>query len=246
MLVRSRPVVLRLAGLFALDSFAGGFTVQAFVAYWLSHRFDATIAQIGVVFAAVGILQTTSFLIAGRLAERFGVLPTMVFTHLPSNLLLAALAFAPTLAVAVVLLLARTLLSQMDVPTRQTYVMAVVDPEERTAAAATTNTARYIVRPVGPILAGAAAASIGVGIPFVVAGGLKSFYDLMLWRWFRHVPVRDEDGERSSACEPFMSRPPCGIATSGGSPKAARPARPTGSSPSSSSNRAHGKATPSS
>jgi predicted MFS family arabinose efflux permease len=133
-----------------------------------------------------------SFLAAGRLAERFGLLPTMVFTHLPSNLLLAALAFAPTLPVAVALLLARTLLSQMDVPTRQTYVMALVGPDERTAAAATTNTARYLVRPLGPVLAGAAA-SIGLGVPFVVAGGLKSVYDVMLWRWFRHVPL-PEDG----------------------------------------------------
>jgi len=190
----SRPVVLRLAGLFALDSFGGGFTVQAFIAYWLSHRFGATLSEVGAVFAAVGVLQTVSFLAAGRLAERFGLLPTMVFTHLPSNLLLAALAFAPTLPVAVALLLARTLLSQMDVPTRQTYVMALVGPDERTAAAATTNTARYLVRPLGPVLAGAAA-SIGLGVPFVVAGGLKSVYDVMLWRWFRHVPL-PEDGRR--------------------------------------------------
>jgi predicted MFS family arabinose efflux permease len=189
-LVRSRPVVVRLAGLFALDSFAGGFAVQAFIAYWLSHRFGATITQIGLVFAAVGVLQTVSFLVAGRLAERFGLLRTMVFTHLPSNVLLAALAFAPSLAVAVALLLARTLLSQMDVPTRQTYVMALVDPDERTAAAATTNTARYVVRPIGPILAGAAV-SLGLGVPFVVAGGLKSVYDVLLWRWFRHVPLPD-------------------------------------------------------
>jgi MFS family permease len=189
-LVRSRTVVGRLAGLFALDSFAGGFAVQAFIAYWLTHRFDATIAQVGVVFAAVGVLQTASFLAAGRLAERFGLLRTMVFTHLPSNLLLAALAFAPNFTVAVVLLLARTLLSQMDVPTRQAYVMALVDPDERTAAAAVTNTARYVVRPVGPILAGAAA-SVGLGVPFVLAGGIKSVYDLVLWRWFRHVPLPD-------------------------------------------------------
>jgi predicted MFS family arabinose efflux permease len=190
-LVRSRTVVTRLAGLFALDSFAGGFAVQAFIAYWLTHRFDATIAQVGVVFAAVGVLQTASFLAAGRLAERFGLLRTMVFTHLPSNLLLAALAFAPNFPVAVVVLLARTLLSQMDVPTRQAYVMALVDPDERTAAAAVTNTARYVVRPVGPILAGAAA-SAGLGVPFVLAGGIKSVYDLVLWRWFRHVPLPEE------------------------------------------------------
>jgi predicted MFS family arabinose efflux permease len=117
----------------------------------------------------------------------------MVFTHLPSNVLLAALAFAPNLTVAVLLLLARTLLSQMDVPTRQTYVMVLVDPDERTAAAATTNTARYIVRPIGPILAGAAA-STGLGVPFVLAGGLKCVYDVVLWRWFRHVPLPKDAG----------------------------------------------------
>jgi MFS family permease len=193
-LVQSRSAVARLAGLFALDSFGGGFAVQAFIAYWLSHRFGATIAQVGVVFAAVGVLQTISFLAAGRLAERFGLLRTMVFTHLPSNLLLAALAFAPSFPAAVAVLLARTLLSQMDVPTRQAYVMALVEPEERTAAAATTNTARYVARPVGPVLAGAAA-SVGLGVPFVLAGGIKSVYDLVLWRWFRDVPLPDGTDE---------------------------------------------------
>jgi hypothetical protein len=112
----------------------------------------------------------------------------MVFTHLPSNLLLAAVAFAPTLGAAVALLVARTALSQMDVPTRQAYVMALVEPEERTAAAAYTNTARYVVRPVGPVLAGAAQA-FAAGVPFLVAGGLKSVYDLVLWRWFRGVEI---------------------------------------------------------
>jgi predicted MFS family arabinose efflux permease len=185
-------VVVGLAGLFALDSFAGGFVVQAFIAYWLIHRFGASVAEVGVVFAIVGLLQTASFLAAGRLAQRFGLLNTMVFTHLPSNVLLAALAFAPNLAVAIVLLFARTLLSQMDVPTRQAYVMALVQPEERTAAAATTNTARYLVRPVGPVLAGAVA-SAGLGVPFALAGGVKCVYDVLLWRWFRHVPLPQEE-----------------------------------------------------
>ena len=187
-LARSRPVVLRLAALFAVDSFAGGFALQAFVAYWMTRRFDATIAQVGLVFAVVGVLQTLSFLAAARLAERFGLLPTMVFSHLPSNVLLAAMAFAPSFPVAVALLLARAVLSQMDVPTRQAYVMALVDPAERTAAAAATNTARYVVRPVGPILAGAAA-SAGLGVPFVLAGTIKSIYDVVLWRWFRDVAL---------------------------------------------------------
>jgi MFS family permease len=136
-------------------------------------------------------LQAASFLIAPRLAERFGLLHTMVFTHLPSNVLLVSIAFAPTLGVAVGLLLARTVLSQMDVPTRQAYVMALVTPEERTAAAAYTNTARYIVRPIGPALAGLAQ-SVALGLPFVLAGTIKGTYDLILWRWFSHVPLPDE------------------------------------------------------
>src|SRR5213078_2044831 len=127
-------------------------------------------------------------LVAVPLGERFGLLRTMVFTHLPSNVLLMALAFAPTLAVAIVLLLARVVLSQMDVPTRQAYVMALVEPDERTAAAAYTNTARYVVRPAGPVLAGIAS-SMALGSPFLIAGTIKSAYDIALWSWFRRVPV---------------------------------------------------------
>jgi MFS family permease len=186
----SRPVVFRLAALFSLDSFAGGFTVQAFVAFWLAQRFGASVATIGVTFFAFGVLQTVSFLSSGRLAERFGMLPTMVFTHLPSNMVLIAVAFAPNLATAIALLLVRVLLSQMDVAPRQAYVMALVEPSERTGAASVTNTARYVTRPAGPVLAGAAQ-SVALGFPFVIAGGLKSLYDVVLWRWFRHVPLPD-------------------------------------------------------
>lgn len=185
---RSRATVQRLSLLFAADSFGGGFVVQAFIAYWLTARFDASVGTLGVVFFAVGVLQTISFLCAPALARRYGLLATMVFTHLPSNLLLAAMAFAPTLPVAVGLLLARVALSQMDVPTRQAYVMALVDPEERTPAAAYTNTARYLVRPTGPLLAGAAS-SVWLGLPFLAAGTIKSAYDLVLWCWFRTVEV---------------------------------------------------------
>src|SRR5207249_1868315 len=123
---------------------------------------------------------------------------TMVFTHLPSNLLLAGIAFAPTLPVAVGLLLARSVLSQMDVPTRQAYVMALVEPSERTAAAGYTNTARYVVRPLGPVLAGAGQ-GVFLGLPFVVAGSVKAAYDLILWRWFRGVAL--PDGDRLTASD---------------------------------------------
>jgi MFS family permease len=136
-------------------------------------------------------LQTVSFLAAPRLADRFGLLRTMVFTHLPSNLLLAAVAFAPNLTTAIGLLLARTALSQMDVPTRQAYVMALVSPAERTAAAATTNSVRYLTRPFGAVLGGLVA-SVAIGAPFVIAGSIKCGYDLVLWRWFRTVPLPEE------------------------------------------------------
>jgi MFS family permease len=140
------------------------------------------------VFFVIGVLQTVSFLAAGSLGARFGLLRTMVFTHLPSNVLLLCIPLAPTLPAAIALLLARTALSQMDVPTRQAYVMALVEPTERTAAAAYTNTARYVVRPVGPLLA-AGAVSLGLGAPFVIAGSIKGTYDLVLWRWFSTVPL---------------------------------------------------------
>jgi predicted MFS family arabinose efflux permease len=187
----SRGPVLRLAGLFAIDSLAGGFVVQAWIAYWLGVRYGAPTRTIGLVFAAVGLLQAASFLAAPAIANRVGLLATMVFTHLPSNLLLAAIPFAPSLPVAVGLLLARTCLSQMDVPTRQAYVMALVPPAERTAAAAVTNTARYVTRPVGTALAGLLQ-PLGMALPFLVAGTVKSAYDLALWHLFRPVQLLPE------------------------------------------------------
>jgi len=184
----SRRVVTLLAGLFGLDAFAGGFVVQTFIAFWLIDRHGASTAAVGAVFAAVGVVQTASFLAAPLIARRWGLLNTMVFTHLPSNLLLAAVAFAPNLEVAAGLLLARAALSQMDIPTRQAYVMTLVGPEERTAAIAYTNTARYLVRPIGPLVAGFMFTVTG-GLPFLIAGLLKSVYDLTLWSWFRTVPL---------------------------------------------------------
>ncbi|TMR14695.1 MFS transporter [Nonomuraea turkmeniaca] len=191
MLARSRGPVARLAGLFAVDSLAGGFVVQAYIGYWLSLRYGATTQTIGVTFAALGVLQTASLLAAPVVATRVGLLRTMVFTHLPANLLLAALPFAPGLPGAIVLLMARACLSQMDVPTRQAYVMALVPEEERTAAAAVTNTARYLTRPAGPALAGLIL-PFGLALPFVIAGVAKTAYDLTLWRIFRSVRLPAE------------------------------------------------------
>jgi len=190
-LQRSRGTVFRLAGLFAADSFGGGFVIQSFIAYWLRTKFDVSTESIGLVFFAAGGLQALSFLASTRVAQRIGLLNTMVFTHLPSNALLAAIAFAPSFPVAVALFLGRQMLSQMDVPTRQAYIAALVDPDERTAAAAYTNSARYLTRPLGPVLAGAAQ-QVALGLPFLLGGGIKAVYDLALWAWFRRVPIDDE------------------------------------------------------
>src|SRR5205085_6030408 len=193
-LQRSRGIVLRLSGLFALDSFGGGFVPQTFIAYLFVRKYGASPPTLATVFFAIGILQALSFQGAVRLAGRIGLLRTMVFTHLPSNLLLAAVAFAPNLTSAIALLLARFLLSQADVPTRQAYVMAVVEPSERTAAAAYTNTARYLTRPVAPLIASATLRG-ALGAPFLIAGALKSAYDVGLYALFRDVEV---EGERPS------------------------------------------------
>lgn len=188
---RSRGVVARLSGLFALDSLGGGFVPLTFIAYLFTRKYGASPETLAVVFFAIGILQAFSFQAAVRIAARYGVLRTMVFTHLPSNVLLVAVAFAPDLATAIVLLLGRFALAQMDVPTRQAYVVSVVDPSERTAAAAYTNTARTLTRPIGSLLAGSTL-RIGLGAPFVFAGALKSVYDVALWTLFRNVPLYSE------------------------------------------------------
>ena len=186
-LVRSKGRVGGLAALFAVDSFGGGFVVNAFVVFWLHRKFGASTELLGVVFFGAGLLQAASSLAAGRLANRIGLLNTMVFTHLPSNVLLILVPFMPTLALAIAMLLARFAISQMDVPARQAYVVSVVDPDERTAAAAYTNTARYVVRPAGPALGGYLMQAAALGAPFVAAGSLKIVYDLVLLATFRQV-----------------------------------------------------------
>ena len=183
-LQRSRGIVRRLSGLFALDSFGSGFVTQAFIAYWFTETYGTSPELLGVAFFAVGILQALSFQVAVRLAGRIGLVNTMVFTHLPSNVLLALIPLAPTEATAFALLFARYALSQMDVPTRQAYVVGIVEPEERTAAAAYTNTARYVTRPLGP-LAAAPIMQVSLGAPFAIAGALKSAYDLSLYALYR-------------------------------------------------------------
>lgn len=190
---RSRGVVLRLSALFALDAFAGGFVVQSFLAWWFHRRFGVAPALLGAIFAGANLLAGVSALSAAAVARRFGLVRTMVFTHLPSNLLLAAVPLAPTLPLAVALLLLRFSISQMDVPTRQAYVMAIVAPDERAAAAGTTGIARTVGAALAPLVAGPLYASAALtAVPFAVAGGLKVLYDLLVWRGFRHVSERGD------------------------------------------------------
>jgi MFS family permease len=191
-LERSRHVVLRLAGLFAVDSFAGGFVVQAFVAYWFHVRFGVAPAGLGAIFFGANLLAGVSALVATRLASRIGLLATMVVTHIPSNVLLLLVPLMPTLPLAVAMLLVRFSISQMDVPTRQAYTMALVVPGERSAAAGVTGIARTIGAALAPIAAGPLYASPALaGVPFFLAGGLKIVYDVAVWRTFRRVRLSD-------------------------------------------------------
>ena len=189
---RSRGVVARLSALFGLDALAGGFVLQSIVAYWFHVRWGLSPAVLGLLFFWVGVLSGLSLLAAGWMAGRVGLLNTMVFTHLPSNLLLVLVPLAPAAWPAVVLYLARTSVSQMDVPTRKSYTMAIVDPDERMAAAGITNVARTAAAAVGPALSGAAVGLGALGLPFFVAGGLKIAYDGLVYASFRHVRPPEE------------------------------------------------------
>lgn len=179
-------VLAGLAALFALDSFAGGFVVNAVISYWLHVRFGASPQVLGPVFAALAFLQSISFEVSARLSTRIGLINTMVFTHLPSNVLLLFVAFSPTLAWAVGLLLARFLLSQMDVPARQAYVVSIVPREDRAAALAVTGAVRGVAQAFGPVLSGVAIGAAAFGLPFFAGGGLKIGYDLALFAAFRN------------------------------------------------------------
>ncbi len=182
---RSRLVVLRLAALFALDSFAGGFVVQSFAAYWFYLRFGVEPATLGAIFFGANLLAGISALVASRLAARFGLIRTMVFTHLPSNVLLILVPLMPNLPLAVAALFARFSISQMDVPTRQSYLMAVVSPEERSAAGGITGVARTLGAGLAPIFAGLLFSQPSlISVPFFIAGALKIVYDLLLYRGF--------------------------------------------------------------
>jgi len=183
----SRAIVVRLAALFSVDAFAGGLVVNSLLALWLFERFGFSLTQAAAFFFWTGLLSAASQLAAPRVAARIGLLNTMVFTHLPANVCLVAAALAPTLPFALVLLFVRSALSQMDVPTRTAYVMAVVTPAERTAAASFTAVPRSLAAAVSPALSGALLAAGWIALPLVGCGVLKIAYDLALWRAMRQV-----------------------------------------------------------
>ena len=192
---RSRGVVLRLSALFALDAFAGGFAIQGFIAFWFQNRYGLDPALLGLILSAANVLAGFSALAAGSLAARFGLVRTMVFTHLPSNILLMLVPLMPNLQLAVVMLLARFAISQMDVPTRQSYTMAIVAPDERSAAAGVTGIARSLGVAASPLFAAPLYASVALaGLPFIISGGLKVVYDLLLYRNFKRVRPPEESG----------------------------------------------------
>jgi MFS family permease len=193
---RSAGTVAKLSALFGLDAFAGGFVVQSIVAYWFFLRWGLDPAALAVIFFWVGILSGLSLLAAGWLAERFGLLNTMVFSHLPSQVLLVLVPLAPTAGAAVALYLARMSMSQMDVPTRQSYTMAVVDPDERTATAGITNVARTTATALSPTFAGMAFSAAALGAPFFIGGALKIVYDIAIYFTFRGVHPPEEAERR--------------------------------------------------
>ncbi|HKP24134.1 MAG TPA: MFS transporter [Dongiaceae bacterium] len=188
----SRIIVYKLATLFSLDAFAGGFVVQSLLALWLFERFDLSLAEAGFFFFWSGVLSAFSFPIAAWLSRRIGLVNTMVFTHIPANIALILAAFAPTLPIALILLLVRAALSQMDVPARSSYVMAVVTEAERAAAASLTSVPRSLASAISPILAGTLMAASFRAWPLVICGGLKIAYDLLLLLQFRHVKPPEE------------------------------------------------------
>jgi MFS family permease len=190
---RSRGVVLKLSVLFSIDAFGGGFIPQSLMAYWFHLQYGVEPAVLGAIFFGANLLAAVSSLSAARIAARFGLINTMVFTHIPSNVLLILVPLMPNLPLAVLVLLLRFSLSQMDVPTRQSYVMAVVEPDERSAAAGVTGVARTTGAAISPAFSSVLVASAGyAALPFYLAGGFKIAYDLLMYREFRNVRPPEE------------------------------------------------------
>lgn len=192
---KSRSIVMRLSGLFAIDSFAGGFMIQSIVSFWFFTRFGADLTTLSYIFSVSGVLTAFSFMAAAKIADRIGLINTMVFTHIPANILIIAVAFAPTLPIAVALYLLRMALSQMDVPTRQSYIVAVVREDERTTSAGITNISRNVTQAISPSLIGVLINSLSLAAPFVIGGALKVVYDVALYLNFRNVKPPEEKEE---------------------------------------------------
>jgi MFS family permease len=191
---RSRKVVFKLSALFSIDAFAGGFVLQSILAYWFHARFNVQPALLGSIFFGANILAGLSALSAAWVASKIGLIKTMVFTHIPSNILLILVPLMPNLPLAITVLLLRFSISQMDVPTRQSYTMAVVAPDERSAAAGITGIARTTGASLSPVLTGPLLANSALmSIPFILSGGLKIIYDLLLYRSFRAMRPPEED-----------------------------------------------------
>ena len=189
----SRSIVMRLSGLFAVDSFAGGFMIQSIVSFWFFTRFGADLITLAYIFSISAVLTAFSYMAAAKIADRIGLINTMVFTHIPANILIIAVAFAPTISIAAVIYLLRMALSQMDVPTRQSYIVAVVREDERTASAGITNISRNVTQALSPSLTGILINSLSLAAPFVIGGALKIVYDVALFLNFRNIKPPEEE-----------------------------------------------------
>jgi MFS family permease len=188
----SKKIVAKLSGLFAIDSFGGGFVIQSIVSLWFFTKFGADLTLLSYIFSIAGVLTACSFLASAKIADRIGLINTMVFTHIPSNILLILVAFSPTLPIAIAFYLARMALSQMDVPTRQSYIVAVVKEDERTAAAGITNISRNITQAISPSIAGSILQSVSLLFaPFLLGGLIKIVYDIALYLQFKRYDIKD-------------------------------------------------------
>jgi MFS family permease len=190
---KSKKIVSKLSGLFAIDSFAGGFAIQSIVSFWFFTKFDIDLSIISYIFSIGSVLTAFSYIIAAKIADKIGLINTMVFTHIPSNILLILLAFAPTLEMAIVFYMIRMALSQMDVPTRQSYIVGVVEENERTASAGITNMSRNIAQAISPSITGYIIGVLSLSAPFVIGGLLKIIYDITLYINFRKIKPSEEE-----------------------------------------------------
>ena len=190
---KSKNIVGKLSGLFAIDSFAGGFVIQSIVSFWFFTKFGADLTTLSYIFSVAGILTAFSFIASAKIADKVGLINTMVFTHIPSNILIILVAVAPSLPIAIAFYLIRMALSQMDVPTRQSYIVAVVNEEERTAAAGITNISRNISQAISPSLTGIIINTFTLSSPFIIGGLLKIAYDIALYVNFRKIKPPEEE-----------------------------------------------------